>query len=250
MRKPPLALQQDTEQFAQAIRQPSAQASASITHYHQFLYDKIDNVVAQSFPHFSACLPEESKMQLINAFLAIHGAIEPEFHHIATEFVRFTQQYGKLQKTLLTLLEYEWVLFYAEIDPSHVTQSAIQKIPKSGTGRPVTLLPNPTLQSIELPFAIDQAIINFSATTPAFCPIVQGHFFYAIFRNSYNLVLCQSLTLAEKYIIDNIKASEGVRYDTLKNQLASSLPPGYLQQQLAHFNTNNLITIQLIGKTS
>src|SRR5699024_6410993 len=78
--------------------------------YGALLRENILEAIGCSFPLFCSRLHAEKKEHLASAFMATHAAQLPQFHHVATEFVRFVQGREDVPRNLLCLLEYEWAL--------------------------------------------------------------------------------------------------------------------------------------------
>lgn len=180
---PPRMLQYIRE-FCAELRAPSAVSQqAAINNYRQFLRGNIADVISKTFPLFSQRVGNDVIHQLATHFLASHGAEEAEFHHIATEMLCFLQQRTDLLSPgQLKLAEYEWLLFYVEIDPSIVLSSAtsVGNVPDDG---PVRVVLNPTLQCMQLPLSVLQG--------DEASPEIKT---YALFRNQGNEVMKKSLT--------------------------------------------------------
>lgn len=151
--------------------------------YSALIRDNVLDVLTCSFPRFCHACGRDSTAALASAFVVQHPAHDPRFHHIATEFVRFAQQSAQLPSRLLCLLEYEWALLAAEIDPGHVPfTSAV-------AGRPaaeLSLAANPTLRLVVLP--VDEA--RFEATA---VDVPGIDHVYAIYRSSRHVVLVKKL---------------------------------------------------------
>ena len=221
-----------TQILCEAIRQPDTATPLSMLRYQQFIYENIVGVITQTFPLFSKNTSNDMRAMLVNKFLANHKATEPEFHHIATEFVRFVQQQNTVNNKSLCVLEYEWVLFCTEINTANVLSTHSTQLSESMLYQEIRLLENPTLQCIQLPFSIDQNNHSISFND-------QDKLYYAIFRNSKHEVLCKQLSSTELYILDQIKTLGDSCYARLSNEMEFIL----LHQYLNNFNKINLITI-------
>ena len=119
MLNPPSKMRAQTESLTALIRTPMNQHA--LCRYSEFIRDNILGVVANTFPLFSSQFADEQLERMVDDFVVIHGASEPEFHHIATEFVQFLQQKAhqdssSISADQMALLEYEWVAFNVEID--------------------------------------------------------------------------------------------------------------------------------------
>lgn len=87
MLNPPSKMRAQTESLTALIRTPMNQHA--LCRYSEFIRDNILGVVANTFPLFSSQFADEQLERMVDDFVVMHGASEPEFHHIATEFVQF-----------------------------------------------------------------------------------------------------------------------------------------------------------------
>ncbi|MEO7470235.1 MAG: putative DNA-binding domain-containing protein [Sphingobium limneticum] len=109
--------------------------------YGRLLRENVADVLACTFPLFSARHGAPQVIEAVDQFVAGHAAAHPQFHQIADEFVLFAQTRLGLTAPLLALLEFEWALLAVEIDPA--------RVPAPNTGTPDL---NPTLRTLLLPF--------------------------------------------------------------------------------------------------
>ncbi|MEO9080161.1 MAG: putative DNA-binding domain-containing protein [Rhodanobacter sp.] len=155
--------------------------------YGALLRDNVLDVLSCSFPRFCGACGRGSTAALASAFVVQHSSQRPQFHHIATEFVKFAQRSTQLTRRLLCLLEYEWALLAAEIDPRHVPITRV----KSGLpAAELSLATNPTLRIVALPF--DEAQFETSSVSAPGVDHV-----YAIYRSSRHAVLATPLYRAD-----------------------------------------------------
>ncbi|UTH73513.1 putative DNA-binding domain-containing protein [Chromobacterium sp. IIBBL 290-4] len=132
------------ECFSRQLRTRAAKPpSPSVELYREFVCGNIEEALTQVFPLFCEQTGEDQLADMVDAFLAEHGAQSPAFHHIATEFLCFMQT--RLPLPLRQCLEYEWVLLRAEIDDADVRPPSDSPLPGSAA-----LALNPTLICIEL----------------------------------------------------------------------------------------------------
>lgn len=182
MQTAPQALRQHTEALSHTIRHSDLRtlASSNLQHYHTFIRAHVKEVIEQTFPHFNRRINEADKLHYVDTFIRTHAAIEPEFYQIATEFVRFIQQYPVSDSDLLSIIEYEWVLLSISILPD-IIDSANKTMALNKTNQHSYFIElNPTLYCIEVPFLIAEDTLQF---------VENKHFFYGIFRNAEHQVL-------------------------------------------------------------
>ncbi|AQS37885.1 hypothetical protein Sps_02733 [Shewanella psychrophila] len=223
MHNPPEKLCKDTQRLTQAIRHQSMTTNkADVTLYREFIIDNISDVISNTFPLFSFSLGVKNKEKLALDFLYNHPSIEPEFHNIATEFVRFMQGYNAISHILLSLVEFEWVIFNTEINPLSIKHSEIIPELNDFNEQEVYIYLNQTLQCIEVPFSIDQAMVGF-------CNLKPERLSYGIFRNIRHQVLWQELTLIDRFLIGYLNQVMPVSYSALKE---------YIDKNLKHFDLN------------
>jgi hypothetical protein len=157
------------------------------------------SAVSATFPRFAAHRGESNLADDIDAFVSTFGAIEPQFMHLASEFVRFVhdRNYDTVSQVLV---EYEWVLFAVEIaeekviafDPHHNCRS-FQEIQL-----------NPTTRLIASPFVL-------SATNEeAESMVLEDHspFVYAVFRTSDHRVMTVPLNAMDIEILQAVQESK------------------------------------------
>lgn len=229
MEKVPETLFLHTESLAKAIRH------GGIAHYQTFVRAHILEVIEQTFPHVNRHITLAEKSQCVDDFIRTHQAIEPEFHHIATEFVRFVQQHHCFSFYLLSLLEYEWVLFSISILPDRIKSS---KTPIMNKNAMIEL--NPTLYCIELPFSIESIennTLDFNDNKK------NKSFFYGVFRNAEHKVLYKSLNLQERYLVQLLQESPAITYDALKEHASPTISTDDLTDWLTQTHLINFIHI-------
>jgi hypothetical protein len=161
--------------------------------YAGLLRDNVLDVLRCSFPRFSALVPQSRLERLAAGFMAGHRAGRPQFHHIATEFVAYAQGLDDLPTRWLCLLEYEWTLLAAEIDPGLVPGAATIDPAAAATRH---LAANPTLRVVALPF---------DAERPDAPPGEGRPHVYAVYRSSRHAVLVQRLGLADRLLLDGVQ---------------------------------------------
>ncbi|MPY22987.1 DUF2063 domain-containing protein [Shewanella psychropiezotolerans] len=227
MHNPPEKLCRDTQRLTQAIRHQSMTTNkANVILYREFIIDNISDVISNTFPLFSFSLGVNDKEKLVLEFLYHHPSTEPEFHNIATEFVRFIQGYNAISPILLSLIEFEWVIYSTEINPLTIKHSEVMPELNDFNVQEVYIYLNQTLQCIEVPFSIDQAMVGF-------CHLRPDRLSYGIFRNIKHQVLWQELTLIDRFIIGYLNQVMPVSYSEIKE---------YIDKNLKHFDLNMWLT--------
>ncbi|MCD8542523.1 MAG: putative DNA-binding domain-containing protein [Gammaproteobacteria bacterium] len=191
---PPTSFALNIQAFTHNIRVHQRQ------HYSDFTRQHIINVIQQTFPHFSRHHNLETLTQYADTFVRQHHAVDPEFHQIATEFVRFMQGNSIKNPALLSLLEYEWVLFTVSILPSPIFGPNTLPVNPTLCDNYYIYL-NPTLYCIEVPFIVTQ-------DGPVFVNNSSHH--YAIFRHFTHAVHYKPLNPQERYFIQKIPETDGI----------------------------------------
>ncbi|MGV3346498.1 putative DNA-binding domain-containing protein [Enterobacteriaceae bacterium LUAb1] len=229
----PHSLLDNTERLTQQIRAESHAAfSAGVICYRNLIRNNIDEVFSCAFPLACRQLTLPQKRSLISRFLTAHRAEEPEYHHIATELLRFIQQLPDIPSVLVAVMEYEWVLFCVEISAEKVSLPPADKLTHSKKALSVTL--NPTLVAIELPFNLDNAEENI---------ISDGNYAYAVYRK-FNYDICyKALTLVDQYLIQTLNNQRMIPISALRETCASQLADNVLDEWLLHSATSELIDI-------
>ncbi|MDN0111456.1 HvfC/BufC family peptide modification chaperone [Yersinia mollaretii] len=235
---PPTELLIATRQFTRQLRETaekkgaisaeygrSVKYSRSVECYRGFLRNHIRGVLQTAFPLLDGKLTEDQRSTLIEQFISLHDAQEPEFHQIANELIYFLQQKPWLTDELQKIMEYEWLLYDCEIADSQVPQ------PSDTPLQPTTILRiNPTLQNIRLPWPVTQQGPTWTQS---------GDYLYAIYRNAQHEVLRQALGLWDIAIIEPIDKGEACRLAELGQQL--TLSPERLHAWILWNRKNGLI---------
>lgn len=134
-----------------------------------------------------------------DAFVAGHAAIRPQFHEIATEFVAFAQTRLPLSPVLMALLEYEWILLAAEIDPARV---------EADGGADARVALNPTVRLVLLPFDLTQGEEVSTLGDDGRRP-------YAIFRAADHTVRTLPLTHQACLLVEHVRDAGAILPATL-----------------------------------
>lgn len=189
MKMPPERLKQDISVLSSGIRQGKESKSGL---YGDFILGNIKDVFENSYPILTQHLGQEEKQKLLQDFLAEHNAMEPEFHHIATELLIFVQQNKSWPADAIKLMEYEWLLLSVEISEHAVTKCIAIPIPPWTEDTRITA--NPTLAFIRLPFEI----------LPGTAIATEKEQHYLIYRSSHHDVLYKKVSESELYIFGYI----------------------------------------------
>lgn len=215
MQTAPPMLRLQIEALSHTIRHSQLHelASSNLQHYHTFIRAHVMEVIKQTFPHFHRRINEVDKLCYVDDFIRKHAAIEPEFYQIATEFVRFIQQYPISDPQLLSIIEYEWVLLSVSILPDVIDSANTTIVLHQTNKHPYFIQLNPTLYCIEVPFLITEETLEF----------IEGkRFFYGIFRNAEHQVLYKALNTQERYLIELLREAPLITYDDLIKQATFS----------------------------
>lgn len=207
----PPTLQQQIEALSHTIRHSYLHelTSSNLQHYHDFVRAHVMDVIKQTFPHFYRYINEADKLRYVDDFIRRHAAVEPEFYQIATEFVRFIQQYPISDPQILSIIEYEWVLLSVSILPDVIDSANTTIVLHQTNKHPYFIQLNPTLYCIEVPFFITEETFQF---------VEEERFFYGIFRNAEHQVLYKSLNMQERYLIELLREAPLITYDDLIKQ--------------------------------
>jgi hypothetical protein len=178
----PLDVQAAIERRCAAVR------SGQLQPYGDMLRTNVISVLKSVFARFCARRGEKALAQDADDFVRFFGAARPQFMHISTEFVRFSD--GRIADAVArTLLEYEWMQFSVEISESRVAPSQPAAPPK----QLVDVRLNPTLQVIAVPFDLDaneeEAERMVAEKRPPFV--------YAVYRTADHQVVTKSLSLVD-----------------------------------------------------
>lgn len=193
MNQPPYLLTQLIREFTAQLRATGVSSpSGAVRNYRAFLRGNLTDVIACVFPLFSREAGQARIGHLVAAFLAEHGAREAEFHHLATEFVRFIHGRDDLSSDECQLIEYEWILFYVEISPETLAVTTVSPADlQSNSGLTVRL--NPTLHCVRLPFEL-------SADGPVHREPAEA-IFWGIFRNHRHEVMQKRLLSFDRTLL-------------------------------------------------
>ena len=241
MLNPPSKMRAQTESLTALIRTPMNQHA--LCRYSEFIRDNILGVVANTFPLFSSQFADEQLERMVDDFVVMHGASEPEFHHIATEFVQFLQQKALQDSSFISadqkaLLEYEWVAFNVEID---TLVAAFTSSPNPIFEENQVLQLNPTLKLVEVPFLLHQDSVTF--LTDRRHPV-----FYGVFRNSQHHVISQKLREVDVALIQLLQQQPNLTLAQLQQMIAQQLARFSFMEWAQHFSELGLVSVRPSGE--
>jgi uncharacterized protein len=173
--------------------------------YGQLLRENVGDALRSSFPLFVDRLGLDALDEAAGTFVVEHPAVRPQFHSIATEFVAFAQTRLRLSPALTALLEYEWMLLAAEIDPAHV---------QAGGRSDARVALNPTVRLVLLPFDLAQDGWASAQGDDTQRP-------YAIFRSSDHMVRTLPLTHQACLLVEHVRDAEAILPATLARLTAA-----------------------------
>lgn len=241
MLNPPSKMCAQTESLTALIRTPMNQHA--LCRYSEFIRDNILGVVANTFPLFSSQFADEQLERMVDDFVVMHGASEPEFHHIATEFVQFLQQKvhqdsSSISADQMALLEYEWVAFNVEID---TLVAAFTSSPNPIFEENQVLQLNPTLKLLEVPFLLHQDSVTFLTD--------RRHLvFYGVFRNSQHHVISQKLREVDVALIQLLQQQPNLTLAQLQQMIAQQLARFSFMEWAQHFSELGLVSVRPSGE--
>lgn len=232
----PQRMQQQTAWLASRVRLPQ---DGIASQYARSVRANVESVLESTFPLTHGHWEQVDRWQLVEGFVAHHCADAPEFHHIATEFVRYVQYHhgeGSLNwpKQRLALLEYEWACLCVEIDEGVVPPA----VPGEEVTAESSLRLNPTLQLLELPFVIRRSGV---------VPTRQGNRFYGLFRSPDHQVVTQRLREWDVALIQLLQQQPGISRAAFQQQVQQVRNDFDLIEWARHFHRLGLLTL-LVGE--
>ncbi|UWZ97062.1 putative DNA-binding domain-containing protein [Vibrio splendidus] len=259
MHNPPSSMVRQTQALAALIRSPLE--DNTVCRYSEFIRDNVFAVLNNTFPLFCQQVDQDQLLILVDEFVVVHYASEPEFHHIATEFVSFiqrrTQPMGMsslsdlsiltashdLTADQLAVLEYEWCAFCVEIDASK------QVLPMSWMGDfhideqqlQLGLLVNQTMKLVQVPFLVHGESLTF--LTRRRHPI-----YYAIYRDSDQRVNTIKLREIDLAIIQIIQQQPNRSLADIKQIIAQQVARFEFINWVEHFSDIELIGVHSLGE--
>lgn len=146
----------------------------------------IREMLTGMFPRFAAQRGVDELNADIEAFCIIHGASRAPFIQLGTEFLVFMQ--GRLGNRIdRIVLEYEWLLFEAEVHPAVVHEWSVVDGPEGSR-----LELNPTLRWIASPIDLLRADALADTSSKNEAPLV-----YAVYRRADHRVVTQPLSTVD-----------------------------------------------------
>ncbi|AYC04625.1 HvfC family peptide modification chaperone [Vibrio cholerae] len=247
MLKPPMRMSMPMLELTRSIRS-LAEHNEPPSRYREFIQENIYSVIKHTFPLFCAQLNQQSLCTLADEWLVRHGATEPEFHQIASELLQFIQQHNgyhinmNLSAEQIALLEYEWIVFNAEMDTAHVLDFKVCWDDVAAQPQGFCLQLNPTLKLIEVPFVVHPESVTFF-THP------QERVCYGVFRHATHQVVSQKLRDLDIALIQMIQSNPTCSVMQLEQQIAQSLANFHFLAWVQSFDWKGLISLRLLGET-
>ncbi|MEZ9996724.1 putative DNA-binding domain-containing protein [Vibrio lentus] len=253
MHNPPSMMITQTKALTALIRSPLE--DNAVCRYSEFIRDNVFGVLNNTFPLFCQQVEQDQLLMLVDEFVVVHYASEPEFHHIATEFVSFVQRRTQpmyissltaaheLTADQLAVLEYEWCAFCVEIDSSkqvlplsrtrdfHVDERQLQ----------LGMLVNSTMKLVQVPFIIHGESLTF--LTQRRYPV-----YYAIYRDSDQRVNTIKLREIDVAIIQIIQQQPNRSLADIKQIIAQQLARFEFINWVEHFSEIELIGVHSLGE--
>lgn len=253
MHNPPSMMISQTQALTALIRSPLE--DNAVCRYSEFIRDNVFGVLNNTFPLFCQQVDQDQLLMLVDEFVVVHYASEPEFHHIATEFVSFVQRRTQpmyissltatheLTDDQLAVLEYEWCAFCVEIDSSkqvlplsrtrdfHVDERQLQ----------LGLLVNSTMKLVQVPFIVHGESLTF--LTQRRYPV-----YYAIYRDSDQRVNTIKLREIDVAIIQIIQQQPNRSLADIKQIIAQQLARFEFINWVGHFSEIELIGVHSLGE--
>ncbi|WP_333919074.1 HvfC/BufC family peptide modification chaperone [Vibrio crassostreae] len=253
MHNPPNSMVRQTQALAALIRSPLE--GNAVCRYSEFIRDNVFGVLNNTFPLFCKQVDQDQLLILVDEFVVVHYASEPEFHHIATEFVSFVQRRAQpmyissltathqLTDDQLAVLECEWCAFCVEIDASK------QVLPMSWTGDlrvdeqqlQLGLLVNSTMKLVQVPFLVHGESLTFLTQR-------RHSIYYAIYRDSYQRVNTIKLREIDVAIIQIIQQQPNRSLADIKQIIAQQLARFEFINWVEHFSETELIGVHSLGE--
>lgn len=254
MHNPPNMMITQTQALAALIRSPLE--DNAVCRYSEFIRDNVFGVLNNTFPLFCQQVDQDQLLILVDEFVVVHYASEPEFHHIATEFVRFVQRRAEpmfvsnlsacheLTGDQLAVLEFEWCAFCVEID------STSQPLPLSCNGdfrkkeqqQKLVLTMNRTMKLVKVPFIIH------NGDSLTYLTQRRHLIYYAIYRDSDLRVNTIKLREIDVAIIQLIQQKPNQSIADIKQIIAQQLARFEFINWVEHFSGIELIGAHSLGE--
>ncbi|MFM2642636.1 putative DNA-binding domain-containing protein [Vibrio chagasii] len=253
MHNPPSMLVVQTQALTALIRSPLE--DNAVCRYSEFIRDNVFGVLSNTFPLFCQQVEQDELLILVDEFVVVHYASEPEFHHIATEFVSFIQRrteamYGSrltaahaLSTDQLAVLEYEWCAFCVEIDSTEkvlpVACTCDFRVDEQQLQLGLSV--NQTMKLVQVPFLIHGESLTF--LTQRRHPV-----YYAIYRDSNQRVNTIKLREIDVAIIQMIQQQPNQSLANTKEIIAQQLARFEFINWVEHFSDIELIGVHSLGE--
>jgi hypothetical protein len=197
------------------------------TLYGELIADSIESAIRACFPLLRKTVGDPQILSWVGDFLRLHHCIEPQFFHIATEFVRFANTSLKQSQVQRSLMEYEWLLLATEVDNVFVPASE-RKISANALWQAEAYLTiNPTLAEVSLPFDIEKV-----STGSTKC---DGARTYAVYRSSKHRVYSQKLSSFDHQLLALIRKTHTVKHELITQAIHHEVPAPFIERWLSHF---------------
>ncbi|CAH6824978.1 conserved hypothetical protein [Vibrio chagasii] len=253
MHNPPSSMVTQTQALAALIRSPLE--DNTVCRYSEFIRDNVFGVLNNTFPLFCQQVDQDQLLILVDEFVVVHYASEPEFHHIATEFVSFIQRrteamYGSrltaahaLSTDHLAVLEYEWCAFCVEIDSTEkvLPVTCTCDVREDGQQLQLALSVNQTMKLVQVPFLIHGESLTF--LTQRRHPV-----YYAMYRDSNQRVNTIKLREIDVAIIQMIQQQPNQSLANTKQIIAQQLARFEFINWVEHFSDIELIGVHSLGE--
>lgn len=234
----PDSMLEEIELFTAMVRSQSGQDSAY--RYSEFICENVFSVIENSFPLFFSTQNEDYIRKLSQEFVHFHHAVEPEFHHIATEFVRFSQQKLNLTVEIRKLIEYEWTIFSTEIDVMQMGNHGDLWDVVEDQSDDITVRLNSLIELIEVPFLVSDDSVRFLSEGD---PLT----LYCIYRTQDHQVVSQQLRPIDVAIIQLISESSNLTLTQIEQNIHTQLVDFDFIDWIQCFNESQLINIEYLG---
>lgn len=229
---PPSTMQAEVGALCEAARRGEAPI------YGLLLHENVLDALSATFPEACERLGPERLHALVAAFMADHGALDPQFHRIAAEFVAFLQARPDVPAELLALLEYEWLQLAVEIDAASVPAASRRE---QGPGDLAFTL-NPTARLVLLPFDL--------ARENAFETACDARLPYVVYRTADHRVVTRPLTRQDCLLIEIIRETPVLTCDRLAGALGDAWPGDALRGWAADALDRGLLSPYLPDRRS
>ena len=254
MLNPPDKMVSQTQALTATIR--SSSFDRSTCRYGEFVRDNVMGVLTNTYPLFCRQLPSEQLNALIEEFIDVHHATEPQFHHIATEFAKFIQQRAQqsdvehcvdvaynpksLSSNEVALLEYEWAALSVEVDTVVLPDFFKWHFENNEClGFAVEL--NPTIHLLALPFIVHSESVTFLTHK-------RDHVYYALYRDSHQQVMTLALQEIDVAIIQMIQQEPAQTLERLQQNIAQQAASFDFIDWVERFCQLELISVRPVGE--